>query len=146
MVWTKPRGTESTCWRRSCSETQCVPGTTRQPVLAPHPGEPTMPPPARREVWEARWGRRAAPALPAWLSLGLHWTSSTHSAGNHPMCPRALPSQKPPSPMLRTRDKDKDGVRGRGQARGGGGLAGGGGQRRERGHHVGGQACQLTTL
>lgn len=40
--------------------------------------------------------------LPAWLSRGLHCTSSTHSAGNHPMWPRALPSQKPPSPMLRT--------------------------------------------
>lgn len=48
-----------------------------------------------------------APALPAWMSLGLHWTSSTHSAGNHPMWPRALPSQKPPSPMLRTRDKER---------------------------------------
>lgn len=53
-----------------------------------------------------RGGRtRMGSALPAWLSLGLHWTSSTHSAGNHPMWPRALPSQKPPSPMLRTRDR-----------------------------------------
>lgn len=54
------------------------------------------------------------PALPAWLSRGLHWTSSTHSAGNHPMWPRALPSQKPPSPMLRTRNEEEDSVSGRG--------------------------------
>lgn len=29
-------------------------------------------------------------------------TSSTHSAGNHPVRPFTLPSQKPPSPMLST--------------------------------------------
>lgn len=63
------------------------------------------------------------PALPAWLSRGLHWTSSTHSAGNHPMWPRALPSQKPPSPMLRTRDEEEDSVSGRGLGRGAWGWA-----------------------
>lgn len=63
------------------------------------------------------------PALPAWLSLGRHCTSSTHSAGNHPMWPRALPSQKPPSPMLSTRDKKgkplAGGLGGPGQSRAG---------------------------
>lgn len=42
------------------------------------------------------------PALPDRTSWGLPCTSSTHSAGNHPIWPRELPSQKPPSPMLRT--------------------------------------------
>ncbi len=35
-------------------------------------------------------------------SLGLLGISSTHSAGNQPTFPRALPSQNPPSPILRT--------------------------------------------
>lgn len=35
-------------------------------------------------------------------SVALAGISSTQSAGNQPTWPRALPSQKPPSPMLRT--------------------------------------------
>lgn len=67
------------------------------PVPAAHWTSPTTPIPGPGEV-DHEGGVR----LPAWLSRGLQWTSSTHSAGNHPMWPRALPSQKPPSPMLRT--------------------------------------------
>lgn len=45
------------------------------------------------------------PDLQLRSSLALACTSSTQSDGNQPTCPRALPSQKPPSPTLRTEEE-----------------------------------------
>lgn len=42
--------------------------------------------------------------LPSRGSYCLIWTSSTQSAGNHPVLPLTLPSQNPPSPIDRTVD------------------------------------------
>lgn len=44
--------------------------------------------------------------LPSLGSYCLIWTSSTQSAGNQPVLPLTVPSQKPPSPILST-DADR---------------------------------------
>lgn len=46
--------------------------------------------------------RMCVGVLPSRGSYCLIWTSSTQSAGNHPVLPLTVPSQNPPSPILRT--------------------------------------------